>query len=227
MPGNIVFDYVPVGPFIPLQSTINPDGRTSILWANSTQSVVDQTDEWEANQQLHFDIGTLNISDQWQTTYRLKANQTGLIKLFDNTSSVSFNDGHDILKFPDLYITVTPNASSQQSQGILDVSHLAVTKSGNFNDYVPLEWSLKYTGFNTTTETLWYSSNSNNGPWVQFDTRTNIAPGNYINIGLLDVRNLAMGNYWIKVHAVAPDAIDDEEIIPIMVGYTGVFIKLT
>ena len=224
MPGNIVFDYVPVGPFIPLQSTINPDGRTSILWTNSSQSVINQTDEWNTYHQLHFDIGTLNISDRWQTTYRLKANQTGLIKLFDSTSSVSFNDGDDVLRFPDLYITVTPNATPEQSQGILDVSNLLVTKSGKITDYVPLEWNFLYTGFSTATETMWYSYN--NGPWVQYDSRPGIAPGNYTHIGQIDAREFPPGNYRIKVHGVAPDSNDDNEITAFMVSNSGTFIIL-
>jgi hypothetical protein len=226
MPGDIVFDYVPVGPFSTLQSTIDPNGRTSILWPNSSQSVIDQTAEWEANQQLHFDIGTLNVSDQWQTTYRLKANQTGLIKLFDNRSSVSFNDGQDILKFPDLFITVTPNATPFQAQGILDVSHLAVTKS-SVVDYAPIEWHTSYEGNSTAMETLAYSDN--NQDWVTVETLTNIAPVvDYYHVRHLDVKKLPPGSYWIRVHAVAPDALDDEEITgPFQVGPEGFFIKLT
>jgi hypothetical protein len=46
----------------------------------------------------------------------------------------------------------------------------------------------------------------------------------------MDVRNLPMGNYWVKVHAHdkgawAPD--DEDTFGPIMVGNSGVFIKLT
>jgi hypothetical protein len=228
MPGEIVFDYIPVGPFSPLQSVVNQSGRTSILWPNASQSVINQTDEWNANHQLHFDIGTLNISEQWQTTYRLKANQTGLIKLFDNTSSVSFNDGQDILKFPDLYIMVTPNSTPEISDSILDVSNLTVTKSGNITDFIPLEWNLNYTGHDTATETQWYSYNDgyNDGPWILFDTviRTN---GTWGRVGQLDIRNSLPGSYRIKVHAIAPEGEDEEITEPVMVGNSSAYIKLT
>ena len=158
--------------------------------------------------------------------YRLKANQTGLIRLFDNRSSVSFNDRHDILKFPDLFITVTPNATPFQAQGILDVSHLAVTKS-SVVDYAPLEWHTSYAGNSTASETLAYSDN--NQEWVTIETLTNIAPVvDYYPVRQLDVKKLPPGNYWIRVHGVAPDALDDEEITgPFTVGYDGVFIKLS
>ena len=219
MPGGVVFDYVPVGPFSPLQSAVNPDGRTSILWPNSSQSVINQTDEWNTYHQLHFDIGTLNISEQWQAKYRLKANQTGLIRLFDNRSSLSFNDGNDILRFPDLYITVTPNATPQQAHGILEISNLAVTKSGEITDYAPLEWNLLYTGFSTATETIWYSYN--NKSWVQYDSRPGIVSGNYTHIRQLDVRGFPPGSYRIKVHGVAPDSNDDNETTEFWVDHTS------
>jgi len=239
-PGGEVFDYVPVGPFNnTLISAGQPpvSGRTRIIWPNTTQSVVNQSDDWTSDYQLNFTIGTINIKERWQATYRLKANQTGLIKLFDNTSTISFNDGKDTLHFPDFYITVCPNATPGPETGILDVSHLAVTKSGNFTDYIPLQWNLEYTGFNTTTETLCYCVGESctdirgcpNGPWVLFDTRADITPGLYTpRIAQLDVRNLPMGSYWVRVHAFAPDAPDDEETFgPVMVGYAGIFIKLT
>ena len=221
MPGKDVFDYVPVD-----NGAASPDSRTTILWPNNTRSFKNQTDEWNTYNQLHFDIGTINISERWETTYRLKANQTGLIKLFDNTSTISFNDGVDFLEFPDLFITVTPNFTPVGSQtGTLDVSNLAVTKSGSISDFIPVKWNLKYIGFANVTETMWYSHN--NGPWFLFNTESDIEPGDFLHTEQLDVRKLPPGGYRIKIHAVAPDAIDDEAITdPITVGSKGVYIKL-
>jgi hypothetical protein len=220
MPGKDVFDYVPV------ENALPADQRTTILWPNNTRSFSNQIDEWNTNNQLHFDIGTINISERWETTYRLKANQTGLIKLFDNTSIIRFNNGEDFLEFPDLFITVTPNFTPFGSQtGTLDVSNLAVTKSGSITDFVPVSWNLKYIGFANVTETMWYSHND--GPWVQFNSRSDIGPGDYVHTEQLDVKKSPPGGYRIKIHAVAPDAIDDEEITDLIsVGSDGVFIKL-
>jgi hypothetical protein len=216
MSGGQVFDYIP---------------ETKTTWPNGTITYENQSGEWmPPNYQLHFNIGTIKIGEVWQTEYRLKliTNQTGLIDLFASNSKITFNDGSE-LDLPAVFLTAVSDLTSGGAQsGTLDVSNLAVTKSGNFTDYVPLEWNLKYNGFNTTTETMWYSSDSDDGPWVQYDSRSGIASGNYIHIGYLDVKKLTPGSYWIKVHAVAPDAIDDEEILgPIKVGYSGVFIKLT
>jgi hypothetical protein len=218
--GKEVFDYVPV------ENAAPADKRTTILWPNTTRSFKNQTDEWNTNNQLHFDIGTINISEQWETTYRLKANQTGLIKLFDNTSTIRFNNGLDLLEFPDLFITVTPNITPLGTQaGTLDLSNITVTKSGSITDFIPFNWNLKYEGIAKVTETMSYSYN--NGPWVLFSSQTDITPGDFVHYAQLDVRKLPPGGYKIKVHAFAPDSIDDEEITePITVGSKGVFIKL-
>ena len=220
MQGKDVFDYVPI------ENAVPEDQRTTILWPNATRSFKNQTDEWNTYNQLHFDIGTINISEQWETTYRLKANQTGLIKLFDNTSTIIFNDGIDLLEFPDLFITVTPNFTPLGSQtGTLDVSNLVVTNSGSITDTIPVNWNLKYMGISKVTETMWYSHD--NGPWVRFNTQSDIDPGEVVHYAQLDVRKLPPGGYRIKIHAVAPDSIDDEEITaPITVDSKGVFIKL-
>jgi hypothetical protein len=177
------------------------------------------------NNQLHFDIGTLNISERWETTYRLRANQTGLIKLFDNTSMISFNNGADFLEFPDLYIMVTPNATPQLPQTMLTVWNLAVTKSGPISDYIPLEWNLKYTGFSQTTVTIEYQYN--NEPLTRFYTRDNIAPGNYTHVAQLDVRKLPQGRYRIWVNAMAPDALDSSDgPVEVNIGRDRTYIKL-
>jgi hypothetical protein len=221
MVGKEVFDYVPVE-----MGETSPDSRTTILRSNNTRTFRNQTDEWNMNNYLHFDIGTLNISERWETTYRLKANQTGLIKLFDNTSMISFNNGVDFLEFPDLYIMVTPNVTPQTPLTGLEVWNLVVTKSGPIRDYLPLEWNLRYTGFNTTTETIRYQYN-NNGPLIPLYIRANIAQGNYTHIATLDVKKLPPGTYSIYINASAIDALDDGDgPVIVNISNTGIYILL-
>jgi len=221
--GSDVFDYVVFD-----NGMTSPDSRTTILWPNNTRSFEDQTGDWNDDFRLNFTIGTIRAKQTWETTFRLKVKQAGTIDLFGSVSNISYNDLPGNLHLPTTLITSLNNSPPGFQGGTLNISNLIVTKSGNFTDYVPLEWNLKYAGFNTTTETMLYSYDSNIGPWVQYDSRSGIAPGNYTHIQQLDVKKLTPGNYWIKVHAVAPDAPDDEEILgPIKVGYTGVFIKLT
>jgi len=212
MSGGQVFAYIP---------------ETKTKWPNSTITYKNQSDEWQApDYQLHFDIGTLHINEIWETQYRLKVNQTGLIKLFDNTSKITFNNGTETIHLPDIYITSGPSYSPLGSNsGKLDISDLAVTKSGSITDMIPVTWNLKYLGIATATETMWYSAD--NGPWVKFSTQTNINPGDFTHGTQLDVKKLPPGGYRIKIRVVAPDAIDDEEItVPITVGSAGIYIKL-
>jgi hypothetical protein len=210
--GGQVFAYIP---------------ETKTKWPNSSITYKNQSDEWKSpDYQLHFDIGTLHINEMWETQYRLKVTKIGLIKLFDNTSKITFNNGTETIHLPDIYITSGPSYSPLGSNsGTLDLSNLAVTKSGSITDFIPVTWDLTYSGIATVTETMWYSHN--NGPWVLFNSQQNINPGTLNHNGQLDVRKLPPGGYRIKIHAVAPDAVDDEEISSaITVGSKGVYIKL-
>ncbi len=236
IPGTEAFSYIFVGPEETMNSTIvsrdSVFGRTRIFWMNSSHSVKDQSLDWTSHV-LHFNIGTVNVSERWNATYRLRPTQTGLINLFNcsmSGSSLIYNENPLPVCLPDLYITVKPDEAAQEPQGALDLSNLIITKSGNITDYVPLAWNLKYTGHASATETMWYSYN--NGPWVQFGTVNGIAPNpdpapDYTQTAQLDVKKSPPGGYRIKVHVVAPDAPDDEEITAtVTVGSTGIFIKL-
>jgi hypothetical protein len=212
MSGGLVFDYVP---------------ETKTTWPNATVTYKNQSSEWTSpNYQLHFDIGTIHVGEVWQTEYRLKVKETGLIKLFGPGSKISFNNGTGELNLPEVFITSIPNATPLGSQsGTLDVSNLAVTKSGNITDYVPLRWNMKYTGFAIATEKIFYSYN--NGPWVPIDAITGIAPGDYIHTAQLDVKKFPQGSYQIRVQAVAPDSPDAEDITALFnIGGRTISIKL-
>ena len=212
MSGGEVFEYIP---------------ETKTTWPNGTITYEDQSGQWiPPDYQLHFNIGTIKIGEVWQTEYSLKliTNQTGLIDLFASDSKIKFNDGSE-LNLPAIFLTAVSDLTSYGSKsGTLDISNLLVTKSGKITDYVPLEWNFLYTGFSTATETMWYSYN--NGPWVQYDSRPGIAPGNYTHIGQIDAREFPPGNYRIKVHGVAPDSNDDNETTAFMVSNSGTFIIL-
>jgi hypothetical protein len=202
MSGDQVFSYVPVE-----LGMTDPGSRTTILWQNKSRSFLNQSDEWNANQQLRFNIGTINISETWSTTYRLKANQTGLINIFNCTlsgSSLSFNNGTENMCLPNLYITVTPNTTPLGLQsGLLSVTDL-VPQSGNFTDSVQMQWNLNYTAFgnDTVTETYWYSFR--NQPFIEFGSSPPLPSTNGMEVPrgrVLDVTKFPPGEYRIKVIA--------------------------
>jgi len=222
--GADVFDYVVVD-----NGMASPASRTTILWPNSTRTFENQTDDWNNDLRLNFTIGTIKVKQSWETTFRLKVKKEGVIDLFGPGSTITYNDMQGSLHLPTTLITVNNGTIPVGLQsGSLDVSNLA--KSGPVTNFLPLRWNLEYTGSSNATETMWYSRD--NGPWIQFDTHTGIAPNTlsvpvYTNTAMLDVRKLSYGTYRIKVHVIAPDSPDDEDIIGgIVISNAGVYIKL-
>ena len=222
MPNVDVFSYVFVGPEDTPNSTIvSRDsilGRTRIMWPNSSHSVINQAPEWNTSKTLHFNIGTINISQQWNATFRLKAeNKTGLINLFNCTisgSKLDYNDNPFPICIPDLFITVTPNQTFQEPQGTLDVSNLIVTKSGAIGDSIPLQWNLKYTGNATATEIIKYAyfQTPNSLPRNQtLPLGSRYTKGEYVSQHTLNIKNFPPGIYKIYVYSFADDAPDDYE----------------
>ena len=219
MSGDKVFSYVPVE-----MGMTNPGSRTTILWQNKTRSFLNQSDEWNANQQLRFNIGTINISETWSTTYRLRANQTGLINIFNcslSGSSLSFNNGTENMCLPNLYITVNPNTTPLGLQsGLLSVTNI-FPDSGNYNytDKVPISWYLNYTGFDTGIETYYYCHKiiCNELDFKVFDyglpfSDTQALGGEILRNTVLDVKDFPPGYYQIKVRATVPGIQPDEVI---------------
>lgn len=201
MPGQDVFDYVPV---------------TTTTWPNGTVTTRDQSGEWVApNYQLQFDIGTLKVGQIWRTEYRLKVKKAGLIKLFGSGNTISFKDvnGNDVsMNVPEYFILANPNTTPTGLQsGDLDIRNLQ-PHAGQYNTTVPMSWELNYTGFDTVTERYYYSYN--NQPFVQFAMVQNIPStgGVYVTRATsLDVRKFPAGNYRILVRATVPGVGSDEE----------------
>jgi hypothetical protein len=200
--GNDTVSYVFVGPESPPNPVINTNGRTSIIWTDGNQSVVNQTDDWNDDFHLNFDIGTIHIKETWETTFRLKVNKEGIIDLFGPGSSISYNGGSGSLTLPATYITsLNMTIPIGLQSGTLSVTNL-IPQSGNYNESVPLQWNLEYTGLDTATETYWYSFNYQ--PFVQFGERANIPNGTYTHYKTLDLTSFPPGDYRIKVVASVP-----------------------
>lgn len=219
MPGSGVFRYEYV------------DGvSTRIVWPNATVSTIDQTSDWNDDQRLNFTIGEIKLGETWETTYRLRVLRDGNIDVFGDTSTLSFvgGAGPSTLTLPHTFITAIPNLNNTGvNQTALDISNLHCTKSGVITDFIPLEWNIAYTGDQTVTERVSYSTDGGY-MWTLFDTNyiTSATMTDYSN---LDVRSLPAGEYLIRVDASAPDAADDREILlaPITVGTQGrAYIKL-
>jgi hypothetical protein len=208
--GDQVFDYVYL------------DGTSTRIYSfNDTSTIIpeytrDDTDAWNANQTLHFDIGTVTLGQTWETTFRLKVLINGTIDVFGSGASITFNNA-DVLDLPHLYITAIGEQNSTVIARSLDVNSLQRTSSQPVYDILSVNWNLNYTGTEGVTQDVSYS-NDDGFTWVWFNTRmgTNATTA---MASSLDVRDLSPGEYRIRVYATAPDAPDDwEEISGIQIG---------
>ncbi|MFA4877280.1 MAG: hypothetical protein WC586_07690 [Methanoregula sp.] len=231
MTDSEVFDYIPVGPFSPLQTTVDPGGRTSIIWTNGSQTVRNQSAEWP---QLKFDVGSIEIGQTWLTTFRLRVKPLGNFNIFGGESTISYNGGSVNLVLPDAPITVKSDLLDHGLvTGTLAIENLrAGSSSGPYTDFIPLQWNTRYnslTGTNHVTEYVYYRIAG--GPWNQFDIKSAPA-GDSSQTTTFDVRNLPSGTYDLMVHGhpVAGDAYDaDSNQLTVVIGGSGsrnTYIKL-
>jgi hypothetical protein len=208
MSGNDTVSYVPVGPFVNhTKSNVDPAGRTSIIWTDGNQSVVNQTDDWNDDFHLDFTIGTIHIKETWETTFRIRVNKEGIIDLFGPGSTISYNNKTGKLSLPATYIiSLNTTIPIGLSNGTLSVTNLFPDDYSNYYiDSVPMTWKLKYKGFDQATETYWYCYQSQ--PCVQFGSSPPISSTEGLEIPRntnLDVTNFPLGVYRIKVIASVP-----------------------
>jgi len=203
VPGAQVFRYVAANP-----------GSTDITWQDGVTNNTDQTSQWNLNQQLSFNVGTIYLGQTWQAIFQLNVTHAGSIQLFGNPSTITFNDGESSMTLPTAYITAINNLTNTgvTTQSI-QLSNFVVTQSGIITDFVPLQWNTTYPGAQTAMERLYYSTSYQQpqtcgaSPWVQFSQQTGILPGESTEYSSLDVRTLPAGTYYVCVLAQANDAL--------------------
>jgi hypothetical protein len=223
--GSELYNYIPVaipagllvGVMSAPSTTINSSARTSIIWPNNTQSIINQSNQFP---NLQFTVGKVALNKTWTTTFRLKAKKVGCYNLFGPASEINFGNGTLPLILPDIPICVNTTVNDTGVlQGTLDLTNLHTVSSGPFADFVPLQWNTYYNSSNNAyfaTEKIYY--NIAGGPWVQFNTKS-VPAADYVQLTppsplLFDVRDIPRGstiNIW--VHASAPDANDDDEYL--------------
>ena len=218
VPGAQVYDYI-----------YDPAASTKITWQDGITNFTDQTPDWNDDQNLHFNIGTIKLGQTWSATFRLKVKKAGNIDVFGNSSTITFNNGKSSLVLPKTFITSVANLTNTgMTMQAIQISNLQVTQTGVIKDFMPIHWNTTYPGTQTVTERIYYS-NDNQQSWVQFYTISDILPGEWTNSASLDVRNLPPGEYYIRVPAQSTDAVGDEKITSAatQVGTAGkAYIKL-
>jgi hypothetical protein len=234
------YEYIPVG--IPAgltvgvmsapSATVNPDARTSIIWPDKNQSIQNQIEEYP---DLRFDVGKIKITEEWSTTFSLKAKYPGCYNVFNSTSIITFGGESLPMTLPDLPICVNSVVTQQGLlAGTLKVEDLqTVPSGGTFTNFIPLQWNTNYNSSTSTNiATEYVSYRINGGPWNQFGAlsvpSTDLSQTTTLS-KTLDIRNLPSGNYDIWVRATAIDANDADQQITVEVlgsGPRDIHIKL-
>jgi hypothetical protein len=188
----------------------NPPASTSIGWQNNTITVSDQSAQWNADHNLIFNIGTINLSQTWNATFQLQATHQGILDVCGNSSKVVFNNGADYENVSGCIVTVVSNQTNPgASQLKINITNLHVTQNPPFTNSIPLQWNITYPGNQTATEILWYSAD--NAHWNE-ENSWSINPGNWTETHNLDLSGLVAGSYnYIEVQGDAPDAQGDIE----------------
>ncbi|QYZ79113.1 VWA domain-containing protein [Methanofollis formosanus] len=210
VPGDDVFEYIyEDGISTVIESWVeNESGRYVVVpWHTE-----DQTADWQDDQSLHYDVGTVRLGQTWTTSYRLRVKTDGNINVFGPGSTISFNGGADQLTLPDTFISVRPEGTEPVfGNVILDLSDLHQVGTGPVTEFLKLGWDLDYNGTETVDQKIWYSTDENRHTQTLF---MQMPPRSAAEVGAqtaeIDVRSIPAGQYYVWVHATAPDAGDDE-----------------
>ena len=168
----------------------------------------DQTADWNADQSLHFDVGTIFIGGVWETNFSMKVLKDGNIKILDSNSSIKFNDGSE-LPLPDTYITARPNNSGSGPAGIgIWVKDMRRTDAGTNPDYVDIAWNLTYTGLEPVIGEKIELLQEGYSTWSTRLTKE-VAWSTTNDMATLDISSLPSGVWNVRVTAHADDAGDD------------------
>jgi len=206
-PGLDVLKYVPQDPV-----------STHEFSYNLTMPVIvnrwyDQSTDWDTDQNLHFNVGTIFIGGVWQANFSMMVLKEGNIKILDSNSTIKFNDGSK-LALPDTYITSLPNSTGIGLEGIgIRVSDVRRTDTGTNPDYVDIAWNLTYTGDLPVTEFVDVRQEGTT-EWANRLTKTVDGTTTTSDAMTLDISTLPAGTWQVRVTAHADDAGDDA-------GYTG------
>ncbi|MDD1654627.1 MAG: VWA domain-containing protein [Methanomicrobiales archaeon] len=171
----------------------------------------DQGSDW-ADHMLTFPIGTIRLNQVWEANYTVKVLKVGQIRVFDSSSTITFNNGQTVT-LPDTYLTVLSPDGTGALGKELHITNLAVTTPQPVYQFADIGWDLSYTGSQPITETI-ERSMDNGMTWVLVTSRTvnwDPAQTTIHEVAQLDLRSYLDGEYLIRVSVHADDAPDDRD----------------
>ncbi|WP_292521011.1 Ig-like domain-containing protein [Methanoculleus sp.] len=214
--GSDVFSYVyEDGVSTTIESWVENKTPPYVITPKKT---LNQTDDWNDDHTLNFDVGTVHLDQVWEATFRLRVLTDGNINVFGPGSTITFNDGAAELDLPDTFITAKPDLNNTGlGSATLALTDPRYTCAEPVLEFLTVAWNQSYTGSGTVTEIVEYS-NDGGFSWLGFETLTADSAVTAVD-SCLDVRDLPPGEYIIRVRASADDAPESWLLLdPILVG---------
>jgi hypothetical protein len=196
IPGGNVYDYI-----------YNATASTKIKWQDGVTNVTNQSNDWNADKKLDFNIGTMRVGQTWDATFRLKVKESGIIDVFGPDSILLFN-GTEPLTLPHTFFYSVPslNATGFEPVTIDVISSCPAQAPQSF--ILPIVWTTTYTGpANTIDEVVLYISES--GAHVPFFTASYSVTGDTLTTrsAQFDLRTVPPGKYAFQIVTNAGSAI--------------------
>ena len=217
VPGNQVYSYK----HIPMHSTLVNTWNTTVNPFPGYPKDIDSTSQWNKDQTINFNIGTIRLNQTWQSTITLQILKEGNINVFDPNSKITVQDSPMPLKIPDVFITALPNNSAVALHGAahLQIQNLAVTNPGSKTS-ADLKWSLVYDGMFPINEDIMIVSYGAED-WYHLPKQqvSNVTTSDTVSMPIDD---LGEGYYTLRIDADAYDANSDTTSMNILIDESGV-----
>lgn len=203
--GSPVFEYVHVD---------NVSTRIKNYYTNGTvvsDETINQTDDYNDDYKLEFYVGTINIQQVWEATYRLKLLVEGNIDLFGDESVINFTNpllGGDSTISTDLgnlFLTSNPVQDVKTPTYDLTINSFECTNCEYNNainkwevkeNTINLAWDIDYTGIadHPLNNRIYIKNMDKSGSWKQITARR----GENGNVKI-STWNLEKGNYSFRL----------------------------
>ena len=162
-PGDQVFTYV-----------YDPTASTLVTDQNGNTYTINQTDEWNTNQTLIFNVGKMTVGQTWSTTFEFRLLMPGSGSIPGNQSSITFNTGEFMGTNDKQWNGVYNLSNTGFNNCVISISDLHVQNT-TITNIVPLQWNTTYPGNGVATETLYYNSKTN-PTWKSIDSPHSVSP---------------------------------------------------
>jgi hypothetical protein len=203
-PGNEVFSYV--------YDANDTPSSTQVIDQNGITTVINQTDQWNNNQTLIFNIGKMTVGQTWSTTFELQLLKPGTVNVPGNLSTICFNTGECMSPNQGTINGVYNYSNTGFSMPTISITDLQAFEESQSTNIVPLQWNISYPGSQYATETLYYNSQAD--PTWRYIYQQPVNPGNWTQAYDWNVGGLPAGTYSVELIAYAHDANSGKEIIP-------------